>query len=196
MAVPAIDKACGGMVEWNRMSLKGEDTQEVREMDVFIEKLIKRRKSPADVAYMFLLLFIAFGISHFVFLFISGLAPLIIAGLMFLTYYLISMRNIEYEYIVTNGDIDIDMIVNQRKRKRVFTANCKDFEVVARVNSDQYTKQIRETKNVLNFTSRNSNADVWFIYLIQNGMPMVILFEPDERMIDGFRTFIPRKVFK
>jgi len=165
-------------------------------MDVFVEKLVKRKKSPADIAYSILLFFIAFAVGYFALIFLSGLAPIIIPGVLFLAYYLMTMRNIEYEYIVTNGDIDIDMIVNQRKRKRVFTANCKDFEVVARVNSDQYTKQIRETKNVLNFTTRNPEADVWFIYLVQNGEPKVILFEPDERMIDGFRTFIPRKVFK
>lgn len=165
-------------------------------MDVFVEKLVKRRKSPADIAYSVLLFFIAFAVDYFVLIFLGGLGPMIAAGILFIAYYLMSMRNIEYEYIVTNGDLDIDIIVNQRKRKRVFSANCKEFEAVARVNSDQYTKQIREVKNVLDFTTRNREADVWFIYLVQNGVPKVILFEPDERMIDGFRTFIPRKVFK
>jgi len=106
------------------------------------------------------------------------------------------MRNIEYEYIITNGDLDIDRIVNQRSRKRVFTANCKDFEVVARVNSDQYTHNIRQTKTVLDFSSNNPEADKWFIFLTKDNTPKVILFEPDEKMIKNFRTFIPRKVFQ
>lgn len=165
-------------------------------MDVFIEKIVKRKKSPVDIAYAVLLFIIALAVSYFAVIYLGSLSPIIVAGLMFLAYYLATKRNIEYEYIVTNGDLDIDMIVNQRSRKRVFSANCKEFEVVARVKSDQYTPHIRETKTVLNLTSHNPDSDAWFIFMNQEGTPKVILFEPDERMIDSFRTFIPRKVFK
>ena len=33
-------------------------------------------------------------------------------------------------------------------------------------------------------------------FITKDNTPKVILFEPDEKMIDNFRTFIPRKVFK
>lgn len=165
-------------------------------MDLFVEKLVRRKKSPMDIAYTILLILVALAGSYFALLYATFISPLIIAGLFYLAYYLASQRNIEFEYAITNGDVDIDMIVNQRKRSRVFSANCRNFEVVARVNSEQYTPQIRNTKTVLNFSSRDPKADVWFIYLIQNSTPKVILFEPDEQIIDSFRTFIPRKVFK
>lgn len=165
-------------------------------MDVFIEKIIRRKKSPLDIAYMILLFIVALIVTYFAFAFLGLFAPVLIVGIFYLAYFLASMRNIEYEYIVTNGDLDIDKIVNQRSRKRVFTANCKDFEVVARVNSDQYTHNIRQTKTVLDFSSNNPEADKWFIFITKDNTPKVILFEPDEKMIDNFRTFIPRKVFK
>lgn len=165
-------------------------------MDVFVEKLVKRRKSPLDIAYMVLLTAAAITICWLAFLYLGIFSPLIIAGIIYLAYYLVTTRNIEYEYIVTNGDLDIDMIVNQRSRKRIFSAHCREFEVVARVDSDKYTPNIRQVKNVLDCSSRNPGADKWFIYLNQNNTPKVIIFEPEERMIDNFRAFIPRKVFK
>ncbi|HOQ75894.1 MAG TPA: DUF6106 family protein [Thermoclostridium sp.] len=165
-------------------------------MDVFIEKIVRRKKTPVDITYMVMLFITALLASYFALLFLGFFAPIVIAGLFYVAYYLAAMRNIEYEYIVTNGDLDIDMIINQRKRKRVFSANCKEFEVVARVNSDQYTPQIRQTKTVPDYSSNDPQKEKWFVFMSQEGAQKVLLFEPEERMIDNFRTFIPRKVFK
>lgn len=165
-------------------------------MDFYTEKLIKRRKSVPEIIYIVLVILIAVEGCYYAFIYLGMLSPIVILGIGYLAYYLVTMRNIEYEYIVTNGDIDIDMIINQRKRKRIFSANCKVFEVVARVNSDKYTPQIKSTKNVLDCSSHDSGADKWFIYLKHNGTPKVVIFEPEEKMIDNFRIFIPRKVFK
>lgn len=149
-----------------------------------------------DMAYTSLMITIALVLCFFAFMMLPNLSPILICGLLYLAWFLSSKRNIEYEYTVTNGDLDIDMIINQRKRKRVFSANCKDFEVVAKVGSEQYTKEIRETKAVEDYSSRKPEADLWFIYLKHSGTSKVILFEPQEKMIESFRTFIPRKVFK
>ena len=83
-------------------------------------------------------------------------------GLIFLIYYIITLRNIEYEYAVTNGDLDIDIIINQSKRKRLFSASCKEFEAVARVDSPQYTQKIKNCKNVKDYSSRKEGSEVWF----------------------------------
>jgi hypothetical protein len=165
-------------------------------MDMFYEKIVRRRKSMLDIAYSSFIVTVAIILSYLAFLFLTRFSPIIILGIGYLAWFLATKRNIEYEYVVTNGDIDIDVIINQRKRKRVFSANCKNFEVLAGVNSDQYTPQIRSMKTVEDYSSRNLEADVWFIRLNHNGVDKVILFEPDERMVDCFRTFIPRKVFK
>ena len=165
-------------------------------MDMFHEKIVRRRKSLMDMAYISLFFAAALIISFFTFLLLPSLALIIAFGVFYLAWFLASKRNIEYEYAVTNGDMDIDIIFNQRKRKRVFSATCKDFDVVAKIKADQYTKEIRETKLVEDYSSRNPEADIWFVYLKHNGKTKVILFEPEDRMIESFRTFIPRKVFK
>lgn len=164
-------------------------------MDMFVEKIIKRRKSGLDMALTALIVIVALVASFAIFLFIPTFSPLLVAGVCYLAYLVVTKRNIEFEYIVTSGDLDIDMITNQKKRKRVFTGNCKDFEVVAKVKSDKYTNEIKNCKTVKDYSSHNERAEVWFIYLRQ-GTPTVILFEPAQQMIDIFYTFIPRKVTK
>mgnify|MGYP000851678877 CR=1 FL=1 len=164
-------------------------------MDLFNEKIVSRRKDGKDFAIIAGIVVLAVAVSFLVLLFLPGIAPFLVIGVIYLGYWLITQRNIEYEYAVTNGDIDIDMIISQRKRKKVFSGNCKDFELIARVKSDKYDGQIKNCKNVKDYSSHNDNADVWFIYSTQAG-PAVILFEPTPQMIDCFFTFAPRKVYR
>lgn len=164
-------------------------------MDMFVEKIVKRRKSGLQVALAVGIFVLATVISIVLFLIAPTFSPILIAGVYYLAYFLVTKQNIEYEYIVTSGDLDIDMIINQKKRKRVFTGNAKDFEMVARIKSDKYDGEIRNCKNVKDYTSHNERADVWFVYTRQ-GEPTVILFEPTQSMIDILHTVAPRKVFK
>src|SRR5690554_5734038 len=110
-------------------------------MDVFIEKLVKRRKTMADVLLILLIVAGAVILSYLIMRYIPQFAMILIIGLFYLVYVLITKLNIEYEYAVTNGELDIDMITNQKQRKRLLSVNCRDFDVVAKVDSLQYTKQ-------------------------------------------------------
>lgn len=163
---------------------------------MFNEKIIKRRKSTLDMVYTVVLYAAALLASFMAIMLIPSFSMIIVAGLFYLAYFLSSKRNIEYEYAVTNGDLDIDMIINQKKRKRVFSQNAKEFEVVARVKSDHYTKEHKECKNIKDYTSHSEHADVWFVFTRLDGNPAVILIEPNEKMIENFYIFNPRKVFK
>jgi len=166
-------------------------------MDVFIEKIVGRKKRIED--HLFIAGLVTIGIIAFFAVFaipiLSGFAPILAAGIIFCVYYFAKSRNIEFEYAVTNGDLDIDKIISQRKRKRVFSANCKDFDVVAKVGSQQYTHEVRNMKNRLEAVSSMDAPGVYFITLTYKGEKMVVFFEPDERMLNSFKTFIPRKVF-
>ncbi len=165
-------------------------------MDMFIEKIVKKRKSVADIMLILLIIVAAMIISYFLIIFVPQFSMFLIIGAFYLAYTLISKLNIEYEYALTNGALDIDMIINQKKRKRLLSTNSKEFDVVAKVDSLKHTKEIRECKNTKDYTSHRKDADVWFISLRKDGQYTVILFEPNEKMIDSIATYIPRKVFK
>jgi hypothetical protein len=168
-------------------------------MDIFIEKIVRKRKDFKDSLFTIgiifgalILVLIALNIQV-----LAGLSLFIFVGVAYLAYMLISSRNIEYEYAVTNGDLDIDKIIAQRKRKRIFSANCKTFDLVARVKSQHYTPQYRNFKNKIDCSSGFMDSDdVYFIVLQYKNEQTILFIEPSEKMLKNFKTFIPRKVFE
>jgi hypothetical protein len=167
-------------------------------MDIFIEKIVSRRKGPQD-----LLLTLGIVIGGFILTliilnipFLSSFALFFAVGIVYLVYRLITSRNIEFEYAVTNGELDIDKIISQRKRKRIFSASCKDFEVMARVKSSHYNHDVQNIKNKIDAASSIDSPDVFFATLHYKGERTVIFFEPDQRMVNAFKTYIPRKIFE
>jgi hypothetical protein len=168
-------------------------------MDTFMEKIVTKRKGLTD---NLITAGIIFGTLVLVMLSLSikainslGLGIFLAAGLIYLGYRLITSRNIEYEYTVTNGELDIDKIISRRKRKRIFSASCKEFEILSRVKSNSFSQSVQSIKNRIDATSSIDSPDAFFATLNYKGEKTLLIFEPDERMLNNFKIFIPRKIF-
>jgi len=162
-----------------------------------MEKIVKRKKNISDTAItagiivLAIILIIVLGNIPL----LSAFAPIYIVGIGYLAYMFIRNRNIEYEYIVTNGDLDIDMIIAQRKRKRIFSGSCKDFEIVAKLAGEQYDHNVQSIKKRITAVSSLDSKDVYFISLVKDAQKTLVFFEPHAKMIESFKKYIPRKVF-
>jgi len=99
-------------------------------MDTYSEQLVKKTPTSSDgmkkiavfgcgIALTAILVFLAFSVTTFILFAVA----LVIYGI----YWLLTGMNIEYEYIVTNGSIDIDKIISQRKRVTLLSVDVKDF---------------------------------------------------------------------
>ena len=116
-------------------------------------------------------------------------------------YWFISSLNHEYEYIVTNGTLDIDRIIAKRRRKRVFTADARNFELCAPVNSDEYKDFMRQNEDnrdikKLDASTRTEASEVWFIVATSqhDNERYIVLFEPDKQIMDNLYRFNPRNI--
>lgn len=168
-------------------------------MDTFMEKLVTRKKKMTDYLIItgaavgsLLLILVVLSIQVLMQL---GLSVLLAAGIAYLGYWVITSRNIEYEYIVTNGDLDIDIIISKRKRKRIFSASCKDFDIVSPIRSSRFDQSVQSIRNRIDASSSIDSPDAYFITLNYKGEKTLVIFEPTEKMLNNFRIFIPRKVF-
>jgi len=160
-----------------------------------MEKIVTKKKDIKDYLIITAIIIGSIVLSMVVLTYLADMGLLFIAGILYLAYLLLTTQNIEYEYAVTNGDLDIDKIVAQRKRVRVFSANCKTFEVVAKLKSDHFTPQYKGFKKQIDCTSFKEAEGVWFIVLNYKNEQTVVYFEPTDKMLQNFKTFIPRKVF-
>lgn len=160
-------------------------------MDVFCEYIVKVKKNPVELtisALGIILAVILLGFSLF-FLFtpFSGFVLLIDAGVVYGAYILITHFNVEYEYILTNGDIDIDKIIAKRKRKRVLSFSTKEFEIVAPY------KQGENYTNVLDLGTRNYE-NAYYAVFSKDGQKKTLVFNPPQKMIEAMKTYSPRTV--
>ncbi len=169
-------------------------------MDTFLEKLVAKKKTMTDhlitagvIIGSILLILVVMAIPLLAQL---GMSPLVAAGILYLAFRIITSRNIEYEYIVTNGDLDIDKIISKRKRKRIFSANCKEFDIVSPVKSNSFSQSVQSIRNRIDATSSIDSPDAYFITLNYKGERTLVIFEPSQKMLDNLRFYIPRKVMK
>ena len=105
-------------------------------------------------------------------------------------YIVISKQNLEFEYTVTNGDIDIDVIMSQRSRKRLASFSVKDLHMMAPI--EQLDDETFE--NVIDASAHDSRYDVYFISATIKGIKTKILVNPSKKMLDILKTFRPEKI--
>lgn len=165
-------------------------------MDTFIEKIVEKKRDIKDYLIILGVIIAVIILLPLVFMipYIGGLGLFISVLIIYGAYRLITSRNVEFEYLVTNGDLDIDKIISKRKRKRLFSASCKDFDILAKVKSSHYTTQVQGIRNRIEAASSLVSDNAYFATLNYKGERTVVFFEPDERMLNNFRTFIPRKI--
>lgn len=166
--------------------------------DVFIEKIVRRKKKPQDYLIfcgsIFLATLVFFAAMIFLADLFFGIAPLLIAGLIYLEYRVITGQNIEYEYIATNDDLTIDKIIARRKRKRVFSGSCKDFSIIAPITSRAFETQKKSGVKVIDCSADITDSNNWFFVAKKDNSRNLYVFEPDDRYINTFRRHNPRAI--
>ncbi len=167
--------------------------------DVFKEQLVKKQVGAqsrilvgAGVAAciaVFLLLF---------FVPVMGIIRLLIMAVLAAgTYFLFNMQNVEYEYVFTNGELDIDVIYNKSKRKRAFNGTVSQFEVMMPVNGPHDKTPLKTATVTKDFSSSIHDSSTYAILTIIDGKKMLIYMTPNDMMLKAFASVLsPRKLLK
>lgn len=169
-------------------------------MDVFLEYIVPRKKGTKEilkiVGIMLAMLILLTVSAILIITPLSGISFLLAAGVVYGAYYLISGQNVEYEYIVTNGEIDVDRIINRRKRKRIITVHSRTFDIVAPVGSPEHKgEENASVTQVIDASSGSDNGKAYYAIFSKDGQRFKLIFEPTEKMLEVFKTFVPRNVF-
>lgn len=173
-------------------------------MDTFYEQLVKKQLTPSDmmkrgglVAAVMLVIFLAFFVLPNIHIIFASLSIFLVAGAIYGAWYLWGSTNLEYEYILTNGEIDVDKIISQRKRKRLVTVNVRNF-----LEMGKYAEHEEELKRQ-NFASKVEAArdplaeDCWYAVLDHPKYGhMLLLFSPNEHIMEGCKDYLKRGVLK
>lgn len=167
-------------------------------MDVFVEQLVKKEASGKDWTLRILIgigMGVLTAVSLFVFLFVFPLLGLILFfGVVWGGYYLITNTDCEYEYIVTNGEIDIDKIIAKRKRVRLITAKASAFEDFGDYENAPDTDGDVTTVSAVGESPDGSGKVCYADFKHPSAGNVRLIFSPNEKVIEAITPFFPRQL--
>jgi len=104
--------------------------------------------------------------------------------------------NVEYEYTFIDGELRIDKIFSQSSRKRFRVLLFDRIDTIAPIDHDEVARNLKNPgfKTVDCSSCSGDTSNVYGILYSDEKERLVILFEPDEKMIKALRRYSPRKV--
>jgi len=103
---------------------------------------------------------------------------------------------VEYEYQFTNGEIDVEKIVEMKKRKKVVTFNIKELELLAPEGSAAVKDFYNKPNEILKCYPTTSKARVYIAMVTEGSNKMQLMFVPDEKFLDHCYKSNPKAVKK
>lgn len=163
-------------------------------MDTFFEQIVKVKKTGKDIAIIVGVLLAAVILlavaGMFVLTSYMPIAVLVGFGVCWGAYKLLMMTSIEYEYIFTNGDLDVDKITARSSRKRSVSINCTQVERYAKYNPA--ARPSDSVKKVFMCCDADDPEAKFIIAPSKKDGVVMIVFAPDERMRGAIEKAIPR----
>ena len=156
-------------------------------MDTFVEQIVVKKKGMKEIAVIVGVLLLALILVLLSYVFLGMLFALVAVGVGYGAWWLITSQNVEFEYSVTNGDIDIDQIIAQRKRKRIVSVTGAKIESFAPYNPAEYAARPFD-RTVMAAPSPDA-PDTWcFTYHSKKNGHTLVIFQPEKRVIDALKV--------
>ncbi len=171
--------------------------------DVCTEYMVKKKNSVFDwikqigiillsiIVAAFIIRFVTFNESDIIRSFM-GIGYIIALGIMYLGYKVSCNMSLEYEYILTNGDMDIDKISARSTRKRVVSLKCNEFE-----SFGKYTKGLENGKNFENKIVACDSVDSKDVYYCISKSAkygkVFVIFNANDKMLKAMKPFISKE---
>ena len=162
-------------------------------MDTFFEQIIAVKKNGKAVAAIIGIWLAAFIVCFLLIMFMGFLGTfslLLAAGVLFGAYKLCSRFNLEYEYIVTNGTMDIDKIINKSSRKRILSF---ELATVSRIEKFNPAQLSGVNAKELFITCNQDDPGAYLMVSATEGKgTSYLVFAPDERVRSAIVKFVPK----
>lgn len=168
----------------------------MRDVDTFVEQIIAKKKGGKEYAIIFGSIFGVLVVLALIFLFVPFLQFLflfLVLGAGYGLWWLITSQNVEYEYSVTNGDIDIDQIIAQRKRKRVVSVSGAKIETFAPYVAAEHASRHYD-RTVMAATSPAAEGLWCFTYRSKKNGHTLVIFQPERRVLMALRNGLPKLI--
>ncbi len=165
--------------------------------DTYAEYLVKHKNGVKETLLQLLIVFAAAFISFisvtFLAAFVGGLSAVVVVGVIYGAYYLVTSLFLEYECIFTNGDLDVDKIICQRKRQRLVTVKCENIEVLKKYVPEEHKNADYQTR-IIAVEDEKKSENYCIVARVQGKGKTLVVFTPNDKILDAIKKFAPKHV--
>ena len=154
--------------------------------EMYAEAGVKCEKTSADLAKIAIIA-VAFIASVVLSVAISPLFFVVAIGVGAFAIYKAGQFNYEYEYIFCDGQLDIDKIMGNVKRKQMLRVDFDQCEVIAIEGSQALDTWNNRKLKEYDYTSHTKNKKPYVIIAHKDTDLVRILFEPNDAMVQCMR---------
>jgi len=172
-------------------------------MDTFVEQIVPKQKGAKEFAVIggcvFAALMMLLVLLPLLFEFIGMMGLFLVMGIFYGMWWLLSSLNREYEYSVTNGDIDVDEIIARRKRRRLVSVSGDKIESLEPFSEQAFAARPFDRRVIVAPSVKAS--DLWcFTYRSKKNGHTLVVFQPEQRvlnaLIPGLSALVQRETKK
>jgi len=161
-------------------------------MDIFKEQIVPKKPTSKDTIYRALLIVGVVAVSVITFSIIPAFAFILTAAAAIGAFFLMGLLKVEYEYVFTNGELDIDIIYNRSRRKRLMTVNVKSFELMAHVEDKNHIGGFNSAQETRDYSSGAVGENTYVFLVSHNGKRLKVIIEPNEKMLAAISASMSR----
>lgn len=165
--------------------------------DSFFEQIVRIKKTTKTAfavigiwALALLLTFLIFTILIPLIPSLASISIFLCFGIAYGAYWLSNKFNVEYEYIITNGWMDIDKIINKSSRKRI-----TGFDLSRVIRLEKYNPSLianMDRKQIV-FACNEQDENAYLLTAERDGKPnAIIVFSPNNKIQTAIEKFAPK----
>ena len=163
--------------------------------DALYELIVARKPKPYDLPVRILVILAIVAIAILGMPFLGFLSFIVAVLAAILAYYFIFPRlNVEYEYMLLNHDLQIDVIYNREKRKKLKSFDIQTAEIIAPKGSSRLNSF--KPDKVYDYSSGEPSAKVYAIIISLDQNNACVYIEPDDKMLDHMKHWMGMKLYQ
>ncbi|MBO5408543.1 MAG: hypothetical protein J6A61_03975 [Clostridia bacterium] len=156
----------------------------------YFDEIHKRKADGLTIVYKALLILGCVVVCPILFIVGGQLGLPLAAGVIYGAYLLWRKLNREYEYIFTNGELDIDVIYGMQSRRRMITVSPRQVVTMGPASSLYETMQKDASiQKKLDFSDGNLE-NAYVLVVDSNQLKKLVLFSPTDHLVESMKFYL------
>ena len=166
--------------------------------ELFLGQMVKRGSAQKDTSRRILIVLCGLAVlaipSLFGFYITYLVTPVLIVAIALVVWTLWRQTAKEYEYIYTDGSLDVDVIYGQTSRRHLVTFDCRQCRMIVPALIEKYKHEIFEKKyGKTIYACKGEPDENTYVILAKVGdIDYRVFFDPNEKLLNAIHTYSPK----